>query len=103
MKAKNAEGKTIRNYRNPALPLMVVPRKAKIQEEESIMVCGYCKGHQTLGEAKPFRINGVRVHPDHKACIESVKHPLFDMDERKLQARFTGIPMRLSSEIKVSA
>lgn len=87
MKARNAEGKMVRNYQNPFMSLMVVPRKAKRKPQEVFMTCGYCKGSQALGARKALMINGIRLHPDHLICIESAKHPLFDMDERKWKAR----------------
>lgn len=98
MKAKNAKGKTIRHYRNPMLPLMPVPKKANRRDEEVFMVCGYCGGHQARTK-DAVMINGLRIHSDHAACIMSARNTLFDMDKRKLQARFTSIPLRLSSEI----
>jgi len=82
MKAKNAEGKTIKNYRNPMLPLMPAPQ-AKRKEEVAMMTCGFCGGRDVV-EGKAKKINGVRVHPQHKACIASAKRPLFDIDKVKI-------------------
>jgi len=86
MKARNAEGNVIKNYVNPMLPLMPAPQATR-KEIEPSMVCGFCGGHDLLDGGTAMKINGVRVHPKHKACIKSVKHPLFDMDEHKLQVR----------------
>ncbi len=83
MKAKDAEGKTIKKYVNPFLPLMPAPQ-ATLKEDVPMMVCGFCGGRDVV-KGKAVRINGVRVHPQHKACIKSAKHPLFDMDEKKFQ------------------
>lgn len=84
MKAKNAEGKLIKNYVNPMLPLIPAPQ-AVFKEQEPIMTCGFCGGSYKSEGKKALRINGFRVHPLHKSCIESAKKPLFDMDEKKFK------------------
>jgi hypothetical protein len=85
MKAKNAEGKLIKNYKNPMLPLMPAPQ-AVYKEDVPMMICGFCGGRDVV-KGKAVKINGIRVHPQHKACIKSVKRPLFDMSENKFQIK----------------
>ena len=80
------EGKMIRNYVNPFLPLMPAPT-ASVKEETPMMVCGFCGGRADPKGKKAVRINGKRVHPLHKSCIASAKRPLFNMDEKGLQVK----------------
>jgi len=63
------------------LKLMDVPATARVIEVVPRMRCGYCGGFHETGGAMPVRVNGLRIHPKHKACIEAARKPLFDMNE----------------------
>ena len=73
--------------RNVQLPLMPLPAKVTIKEVEPNIRCGYCGGSEPSKGERAVYVNGIRVHPLHKACVKSASRPLFDMDAKLWQEK----------------
>lgn len=71
---------------NLHLPLMPAP-SATFSLGFNPPRCQFCGGRGNEGDAITGSklVNGKRIPPSHKACLESAANPMFDLDDPKLR------------------